>query len=43
MSLSEQDRRTIVNLEIQKTRTFLEQADEMYKLHYWDIASNRYY
>ena len=27
----------------EKARTFLAQADEMYRQKYWDIASNRYY
>lgn len=43
MSLSEEDRKTLVSLEQEKAHTFLEQADEMYKQRYWDIASNRYY
>lgn len=43
MSLSEEDRDILVQLELEKARTFLNQADEMYKLKYWDIASNRYY
>ena len=28
---------------MEKAHLFLQQADEMYKQHYWDIASNRYY
>ena len=28
---------------MEKARTFLAQADEMYRQKYWDIASNRYY
>lgn len=43
MSLSEEDRKSLVQLEMEKARTFLNQADEMYKQKYWDIASNRYY
>lgn len=43
MSLNEEDRKTIVGLQLQKARSFLQQADEMYRLQYWDIASNRYY
>ncbi len=39
MSLSEEDRKTLVSLEQEKAHTFLEQADEMYKQRYWDIAS----
>lgn len=43
MSLSEEDRKVLIQLEMEKAHTFLNQADEMYKLRYWDIASNRYY
>ena len=43
MSLSEEDRQILVRLQMEKARTFLSQADEMYRQKYWDIASNRYY
>lgn len=43
MSLSEEDREILVRLQMEKARTFLAQADEMYRQKYWDIASNRYY
>ena len=43
MSLSEEDRKILVRLQMEKARTFLAQADEMYRQKYWDIASNRYY
>ena len=43
MSLSEEERNTVVNLQLEKARLFLQQADEMCKQQYWDIASNRYY
>lgn len=43
MSLSEEERNALVTLQMEKARTFLQQADEMYVLKYWDIASNRYY
>lgn len=40
MSLNEEDRNTVVRLQMEKAYLFLEQANEMYKQHYWDIASN---
>lgn len=43
MSLNEEDRKILVQLEMEKARTFLGQANEMYRQKYWDIASNRYY
>ena len=43
MSLNEEDRNIVVKLQMGKAYLFLEQAEEMYKQHYWDIASNRYY
>ena len=43
MKLSEEERNTIVKLQMEKAHLFLQQAEEMYKQHYWDIASNRYY
>lgn len=43
MSLNENDRQIVVKLQMDKARLFLEQADQMCKQHYWDIASNRYY
>lgn len=43
MSLTEQDRKTLVGLEIEKARKFLKQADKNYKEEEWDIAANRYY
>ena len=43
MSLNEDDRKTVVKLQMNKARLFLEQADQMCKQQYWDIASNRYY
>ena len=39
MSLSEEERNALVTLQMEKARTFLQQADEMYVLKYWDIAS----
>ena len=43
MSLSEEERNTVVNLQLEKAHLFLQQADEMCRQQYWDIASNRYY
>lgn len=43
MSLNEDDRKIVVKLQMDKARLFLEQADQMCKQQYWDIASNRYY
>ena len=43
MSLQEEDRNTVVKLQMEKAYLFLEQANEMNRQHYWDIASNRYY
>ena len=43
MKLKEEDRNTIVKLQMEKAHLFLQQANEMYKQQYWDIASNRYY
>lgn len=43
MKLKEEDRNTIVKQQMEKAHLFLQQANEMYKQQYWDIASNRYY
>lgn len=43
MKLKEEERNTIVKLQMEKAHLFLKQANEMYKQQYWDIASNRYY
>lgn len=43
MGLSEQDRLTMVGLEMEKAYTFLKQADMMCELEFWDLAANRYY
>ena len=43
MSMNEEDRQTMVKLEIEKAHTFLAQADDMASQKYWDLASNRYY
>ena len=43
MSLSEEERATLVGLQIEKAFKNMEQADEVYKLRYFDLAANRYY
>lgn len=43
MSLKEEDRRTMVGLELKKSAHFLKQADMMRDLQEWDMAANRYY
>ena len=37
------ERNSLVILQLEKAKVFLKQADEMFDLKYWDIASNRYY
>ena len=43
MKLTDEERKLVVELQIEKAHRFLEQADEMSRQKYWDIASNRYY
>lgn len=43
MSLSDQERQTLVELHLEKAELFLRQADEMRVLKHWDLAINRYY
>ena len=43
MSLREEDRKTMVGLELEKADHFLKQADLMCELQQWDIAANRFY
>lgn len=38
-----EDIKALVELQIEKAHRFLAQADEMYSMHYWDLAANRYY
>jgi len=35
--------KTLVNLQLEKAHRFLDQADKMYSMRYWDLAANRYY
>jgi len=41
--MNEEDRKTLVKLEIEKAQKFLCQAKEMETMSYWDLAANRYY
>ena len=43
MKLTDEERNIVVGLQMEKAHRFLEQAEEMCKQQYWDIASNRYY
>lgn len=43
MSLNDEDRRTVVSLEMEKANRFLEQAEMVKGLRQWDLAANRYY
>lgn len=43
MKLTDEERDLLVGMEMEKAKRFLDQAEEMTRLKYWDIASNRYY
>ena len=43
MGLNNEERRTMVGLEIEKADRFLKQAGIMCDMEQWDIAANRYY
>ena len=43
MSLNDEDRRTMVALEIEKAHRFLNQAQMVQDMQQWDLAANRYY
>lgn len=43
MKLTDEERSSLVTLHLEKAKVFLTQADEMFGMKYWDIASNRYY
>lgn len=43
MKLTDEERKLMVSMQLEKAHRFLDQADDMCKQHYWDIASNRYY
>lgn len=43
MELSEQERNTVVGLQMEKADRFLRQADKMFADEEWDMSANRYY
>lgn len=43
MSLTDEERRIVVGLEIEKARKIVGQTDELSKLAYWDNIANRLY
>ena len=43
MSLNDEERRTIVNLQMEKADRFLTQAEMVREMQQWDLATNRYY
>ena len=42
MGLNDEERKTMVGLEMEKAHRFLKQAGMMCNLEQWDIAANRY-
>ena len=43
MSLTEEERAILVNLEYEKGKSFLVQAEKIAELGYWDMVANRLY
>lgn len=43
MSLNEEERKTMVFLQMEKAKHFLKQAEMVKDMHQWDLAANRYY
>ena len=43
MKLNDDDRKTMVTLEIEKADKFIIQAKSMFEQEQWDLAANRYY
>ena len=43
MSLTDEERNILVNLEYEKGKSFLEQAEKIEELGYWDMVANRLY
>lgn len=43
MSLTDEERRSLVSLHMDKAHTFLAEADKMVELEIWDLAANRFY
>ena len=43
MSLTDEERRTLIGLQLERADKFMAQAEDMCRLQHWDIAANRYY
>ena len=43
MSLTDEERKIIVNLELAKAKTTLSQVESLKQLEYWDMVANRLY
>ena len=43
MGLNDDERKTMVALQMEKANRFLEQAEMVRGLQQWDLAANRYY
>ena len=43
MSLNDEERKTMVGLQMEKANRFLDQAEMVRDLQQWDLAANRYY
>lgn len=43
MSLTDEERRSVVALRMDKARIFLAEARKMIELEMWDLAANRFY
>ena len=43
MSLNDEERKTMVFLQMEKAKRFLEQAEMVRDIQQWDLAANRYY
>ena len=43
MSLNDEDRNTMVTLQMEKANRFLNQAEMVRDMQQWDLAANRYY
>lgn len=41
--MEKENQEILVNLQVDKAKRFLSQADEMVELRHWDLAANRYY
>lgn len=41
--MENEDKIILVELQVEKAKRFLSQADEMVELRHWDLAANRYY